>query len=185
MDNSFLFFYKAILIIVFVSWMILTAICQFKKNRLSQWIKAHDVLTLIPLWTFFAPNPGTKDYHLLYREKDDKGTRSDWFEVEMNAGRSFWSFLWNPAKRRNKILSDVIQSLIDIMPEVKTNPNSIMVTLSYLLVLNFVGSLDNNSSDSISRQFMLAESEGFVENVHPALILLSPEHPVTRSINTI
>jgi hypothetical protein len=183
MDNSFLFFYKAILTIVFASWMILTIICQFKENKLSQWIKELDALSLIPLWTFFAPNPGTKDYHLLYREKDNKGTRSDWFEVEMNTRRRFWSFLWNPTKRKNKILSDVIQGLISTMPQAKTNPNSIMVTLSYLLVLNFVGSLDNNSSDSISRQFMLAESEGFVENGYPALILLSPEHPVKKSIN--
>jgi hypothetical protein len=101
----------------------------------------------------------------------------------MNTRRRIWSFLWNPTKRRNKILSDAIQGLIGIMPQVKKNPNSIMVTLSYLLLLNFIGRLDTNRSDSKSRQFMLAESEGFVENTNPALILLSPEHPVTRSIN--
>jgi hypothetical protein len=39
------------------------------------------VSPLLPRWTFFAPNPGTVDYHLCYRHRLANGEFTHWQEV--------------------------------------------------------------------------------------------------------
>src|SRR5581483_6746809 len=44
-------------------------------------LNARDRLAIIPHWTFFAPNPGTSDFHLLARDRLAGGGFSAWKEV--------------------------------------------------------------------------------------------------------
>ncbi|MCB1020571.1 MAG: hypothetical protein H6509_07465 [Bryobacterales bacterium] len=75
---------------------------------LSEWFRARDPLSLIPAWNFFAPNPGTTDYHLLYRDKLDSGEVSLWREIPIEKEPTMLKGIWNPHKRKSKVLSDVI-----------------------------------------------------------------------------
>lgn len=177
--KEFTVLYQAIVAGIFITWILATCVCQFKETKLSSWLKKFDTFSLIPLWTFFAPNPGTKDYHLLYREKSRNGEVSDWIEIDIQENRRFWSFLWNPRKRTKKVLSDIIQGLVPMIPSSKKKSNSIMLSLPYMLVLNVVGLQKAQTGDHDSRQFVLAESEGYANDAPPNLILLSPYHPVS------
>lgn len=65
----------------------------------------HDAVTsrlggascLLPKFGFFAPNPGGYDYHLLYRDRLDDGSVSEWTEAsELRTVSSPVPWLWSP-----------------------------------------------------------------------------------------
>ena len=80
-------------------------------RRLALLIKSIDLFSLIPTWNFFAPNPGTNDYHLLYRERLDTGEYGVWMEIPFPKQSGLLKLVWNPRKRRAKVLSDIVISL--------------------------------------------------------------------------
>ena len=165
---------------LFLTWLLATVICQFEHWKLTTVIRTYDPLNLIPLWTFFAPNPGKQDYHLLYRDKEPGGTLSDWVEVDLHEERYLFSFIWNPDKRDKKVLSDIVQDLIMMIrtDNGERNKKYLMVTLPYLAILKLVCTRERASSETAYRQFMLAGSYGFNASEAPEFILLSMFHPI-------
>lgn len=175
-----IFFYEIFVAAVFLIWLIVTVICQFDDWKIAIEIRTFDFLNLIPLWTFFAPNPGKQDYHLLYRDKGQGGTVSDWVEVDLQEERYPYSFIWNPDKRDKKVLSDIVQDLIMTIrsDNGERNKNYLIVTLPYLAVLKVVCNKERCLTETAHRQFMLAGSHGFNSSEAPAFILLSMFHPL-------
>ncbi|MDN5286410.1 MAG: hypothetical protein JWR38_2684 [Mucilaginibacter sp.] len=173
--------YEFIVIAFLASWFLLTVLCQFKDTKFSEFIRYKvDLFGLIPLWTFFAPHPGKRDYHLLYRDKITEQAYSEWQEMDITEERTFWSWFWNPEKRDKKILSDVVQSLVSSIPYYKGengNLNLLMFSMPYLIVLHAVSQCKQQSQHAY-RQFMLAESSGYHKETEPALILLSVFHQI-------
>lgn len=165
---------------IFLIWLIATVICQFEEWKITSAIRTFDPLNLIPLWTFFAPNPGKQDYHLLYRDKEPGGTIGDWVEVDMHEERYLFSFIWNPDKRDKKVLSDIVQDLIVTIrsDNGERNKKYLIVTLPYLAVLKVVCTKERTSVKTAYRQFMLAGSHGFKSTEAPEFILLSMFHPL-------
>jgi hypothetical protein len=174
--------YELLIMCILLCWFVATVICQFKETRLSKFIRNKiDILSFVPLWTFFAPNPGKRDYHLIYRDKYDEGVVSEWKEIEITEERYWWSFLWNPQKRDKKVLSDIIQNLITLVPEYKrvgADNNLIACSLPYIIVLGAVSRQDTDEKKirCTARQFMLAESTGYQEEPTVGFILLSLFH---------
>lgn len=73
--------------------------------RIGTFLRSRDRPGLIPVWTFFAPRPGTSDEVLLYRDRLGEHETSEWMPVlspRARAGR----FLWNPGKRVSKLVTD-------------------------------------------------------------------------------
>jgi len=172
--------YESAVTLIFGIWFLLTILCQFRDTRMSAFIRnTIDIFGLIPLWTFFAPNPGKSDYHLLYRDKIDEQTNGEWLEVDITEERSFWSWCWNPEKRDKKILSDVIQNLVSSIPYYKSanGYDLLMFSMPYLIVLHAVSHCDCKRP-STQRQFMLAETSGYLQETSPAVILLSVFHQI-------
>src|SRR6516165_3344166 len=82
--------------------LILTVAGQFRNQ--SKWVarwKYRDVCGIIPLWTFFAPNPGMTDYHLMWRDRYADHSCSPWHEV-VAPSASWLKAIWNPHKRSRK-----------------------------------------------------------------------------------
>lgn len=77
-------------------------------KAIANWFLESDVFSIIPSWNFFAPNPGTTDYHLLYRDKLESGELSVWREIPIDKEPSLLRAVWNPRKRKSKVLSDVV-----------------------------------------------------------------------------
>jgi hypothetical protein len=137
-------------------------------------VRMRDRLTIIPRWSFFAPIPGTSDYHLLVRDKLVGGTLSTWREVDVHVQpRTALAFLWNPDKRSNKALFDITSMLLQIASKANHQHETVCLSLPYLMLLNTVSSLPR-SPFTVGRQFMLVKTDGpgtapdalFVSNVH-------------------
>ena len=170
--------YELCIGVFFIIWLAITVICQFDGRKLSTAIRAYDGLNLIPLWTFFAPNPGTQDYHLLYRDKGQGDTPGEWHEIDIQEERYFFSCIWNPDKRDKKVLADVVQDLITMVQSTQHDTKFLIVTLPYLTILKAVCTKEKTVSNAAERQFMLAGSHGFNSTKAPEFILLSMFHPV-------
>ncbi|MGN8069384.1 hypothetical protein [Mucilaginibacter sp. 22184] len=173
--------YETIVTVFLAFWFLITIVCQFRDSVLSNFFKHKvDIFGLIPLWTFFAPHPGKRDYHLLYRDKITEDSYSEWHEIDITEERSFWSWLWNPEKRDKKILSDVVQSLVTMIPLYRKEElglNLLMFSMPYIIVLHAVSQRQKESNE-VSRQFMLAETSGYQKETDPALVLLSVFHQI-------
>ena len=136
--------------------LLLTVACQSLRFRPARWVKRHDVFCLIPTWTFFAPNPGTRDTRLFWREVRTDGEMSPWREPSPPA-LTPWRGLWNPALRTQKAINDA-GSLI---AQVRSSGDSTQMLLSvpYLVLLRYVAA-QPGSPNGVARQFALVESSG-------------------------
>src|SRR5215210_3051032 len=122
-----------VVVIVYILWVAATVANQF-HSWCPAWLRAVDVFGLIPVWTFFAPNPGMTDYYLLYRDRLPGGSFDNWRKVELKPSENgFRLALWNPAKRKHKALSDMVSSLIRLANQSRSEA---LVTVPYILILN-------------------------------------------------
>src|SRR5687768_1505484 len=96
-----------IVIAAFVVWFFISILNQHRKTRKKvSAVTNRDICSLIPIWTFFAPNPGRTDLYLLYRDRDQDGNISDWREIG-TARRKSWTVQWSPKRRIHKGIVDV------------------------------------------------------------------------------
>src|SRR5215212_5280136 len=158
-----------VVIIIYLVWGAATIANQFHSRR-PAWLRAADVFGLIPVWTFFAPNPGMTDYYLLYRDRLPDGSFDNWRRVELTKSENGLRVaLWNPAKRRHKALSDIVSSLIRLSGQIETD--ELIVTVPYILILNFVTSrLHSLGADAT--QFMVLEHSGFSNEPERSRVLV-------------
>jgi len=113
------------------------------------------LVRLVPQWNFFAPNPGTQDFHLLYRDQLVDGSVGPWREcADFTGKRPAAAPIWHPEKRAKKTLYDITAMLIT---ENLTDRNLIKLSIPHLLALNYVAALPR-SSLSTARQFVLIET---------------------------
>ncbi|PAW95018.1 hypothetical protein CKK33_16545 [Mucilaginibacter sp. MD40] len=173
--------YTGVVGLLLALWFVATVICQFRESKASNFIRHHlDTFGMIPLWTFFAPSPGKRDYHLLFRDKYADQTVGEWQQMEITEERKLWSCIWNPQKRDKKVISDVVQNLVSTMPHYRSGEGDyrlLMFSMPYLIVLHAV-SLCKRVPETESRQFMLAESCGYIKETDPTFILLSVFHQI-------
>lgn len=145
-------------VILYVVWCAATIANQF-HSWCPRWLKALDVFGLIPVWTFFAPNPGMTDYYLLYRDRLPSGSLDNWRRVELRPWENSFRFaLWNPTKRKQKALSDMVSALIRLAKDRKAE--ELIVTVPYILILNFITSRPHSLGTN-GTQFMVLEHGGF------------------------
>lgn len=125
----------------------------------------------IPRWSFFAPIPCTHDYYLLFRHLEAKGTLSPWQNAFPLSQRPFYSFLWNPGKRKMKAVLDVTLDLLKYIQKEK-DEKQICVSLPYLQLLNHINSLCTNSKATKVQFTILSHSQSseyevaFVSELH-------------------
>lgn len=134
-----------------------------------------DYLQLIPRWTFFAPNPGINDYHLVVRAVPKASDYGPWCECTVAADRTRLSFFWNPQKRGKKVLNDAVQSLRQAAKLEEIGEDGLPFTIPYLLLLHAANSTLSPSS-AAAIQFAIIESQGhsdreleaaFISHIHP------------------
>ena len=159
-------------IAVLVAWLLISTLAQLSWAPMKK-LKTHDAFSLIPNWSFFAPKPGTSDYHLVYRDTDSSGGTGQWREIPLADERTLWGAIWNPQKRKTKTLSDVVRGLITLAKDRSLKDYSL--TLPYLAILNYISSLPR-SGPWVRTQFMILKSEGFYSEQDPQFLFLSNEH---------
>lgn len=159
-------------------WFVGSVLNQFQFEWFQK-VRNVDHFALLPLWTFFAPNPGQTDYHLVYRDRRTDGSITEWMELAITESRKFHSFVWNPEKRSKKVLSDVVATLMESTRHVPPDKTgfAIMLSLPYLVLLNVVSNLAATPG-ATHRQFVIAETAGFKRTEDPLLVLKSDFHPL-------
>ncbi|MGI5451297.1 hypothetical protein ACQEVM_37150 [Streptomyces sp. CA-243310] len=158
---------------VLAIWLAASAAAQHKKARnvlLSWWDKSW-ASPLLPVFTFFAPRPASRDYYLLVRTWSD-GDLGPWREIQVDSPWRWFHCVWNPAKRQGKAFSDIINNLLTAPP--KSDVQCVLHN-SYLQLLSLVSSIDSQV-DSTHLQFMVVGVGGYNSDVPSTVTLLSNLH---------
>ena len=156
-------------------WLLVSTICQFNILRLEDFFRRMDYFSLLPRWSFFAPNPGVTDYHLLYRDKCEKNECGRWREYAIASKRTLLGALWNPKKRTKKALADAVQTLIRSSKEL--TPAQYKTSVCYIALVNFIASLPRNTEGKAT-QFMIMESYGHYTEKDPRMLFRSEFHKI-------
>jgi hypothetical protein len=140
-------------------------------------IKNWDYFSLIPLWTFFAPTPGTRDHEVLFRDRLIDGRDTAWRQISViNVP---WSCgIWNPAKRMKKANLDLTvflaQHLVNaIKLENEEAKKSVFLSLPYIGIATRVASAPRGPLTS-QRQFLVALSNGYEDPREAEILFISP-----------
>jgi len=172
--------FKVFAIMVFSVWFLMSILYQV--NWISSWIGRYDYLSLLPKWTFFAPNPGTYDHHIIYREcganvdtsSPDKWLNlssrlSPWQELSYADLESGIPFLWNPKRRMTKAISDIANSFAAASLRHSAFSQYMPFTLEYFLITHLV---QQKATPNTQFQWAIVRSHGFSENrqSHPFLV---------------
>lgn len=122
-------------------------------------------MSFIPNWSFFAPTPGMYDYHLLYRGVNHSGEVLDWVEaLSVKDKRGPFAFIWHPDKKILKTIIDLTQELVRFSVLVNDN-KQICLSIPYLHILNYISSLQHESSIKKVQFMILSSSKLFDYNV--------------------
>lgn len=141
---------EAIFAAVLCIWFCVTALRQIgpmfpeRAQWLSDYFRKWDFFSLVPVWTFFAPNPAMHDFHLLFRDKLTSGKYTPWTELRLAPTRTLLHTFWNPKKREKKALYDAASLLrtdIKALESAKAPEDAAVLSLGYLMLLNYVSNL--------------------------------------------
>lgn len=166
---------KIILVLFFSIWAIFSVILQFPKYREAKF-KEYDIFSLIPYWTFFAPNPNISDYRFFYVLFDNHGNKGDFIEVNYFYAKQWFSVLWHPYKRVNKFYFDTVQSLVLLFKEVDNE--RISTTLPYYILLNYLKEVNQGNDNFSEIQFIIIETYGIITDKEPKMIFSSKVHSI-------
>lgn len=172
--------FSTVLLGLLALWFLISLLAQFRRvgwlGDWVGWVKSWDYLALIPAWSFFAPNPGTRDFELLFRDRLVDGQHTPWKEIERPVG-SFVRAIWNPSKRRQKAVVDMCSLLTRMAAGNRTELGARHVILSvpYLGLLTYVSSLEAGPL-SLSRQFLIATTFGYHSDKKPEILYISNLH---------
>lgn len=160
----------------YIGWLLITCVSQplfFTTN----WISRYDVLRLIPIWTFFAPNPGVSDFNLLSRFKLQDGTITTFDEIPLRGPKKISTALFNPHRRLQKALHDHARSVVMQIETELTDENrdNIKLTFSYISLLSYCAELPA-PADAHFIQFIILESFGYQPLTDTRLIINSEFH---------
>jgi hypothetical protein len=158
---------------VMAAWFLASVLGQLPFPRIER-MRRWDLCGLVPYWNFFAPHPGTRDFHLLYRDRLADGTVTPWTEVPLCDARRWWHAAWNPVKREKKALFDVT---VQLLKEALQTPRTelLQVSVPYLVLLTFVSALPRPAA-ATGTQFLLMVSPGSVDDPVPEPMFTSALH---------
>ena len=139
-------------------WLVITLLAQ--HPRFQPFINTFNALHIIPRWTFFAPNPGIRDYHLVIRDRCSNGQLTGWRSVPVYSPRPRLGYLWNPQKRSSKIMNDAVQAIKLLLKRENIGTAGIHFTAPYLLLLYYAAHAVPPEPDAIEFQIAIIESTG-------------------------
>jgi hypothetical protein len=166
--------YTIMVICLFIVWGIVSITNQWGASWLTR-ILQFDYFSLIPYWTFFAPNPGQTDYHLVFRDKFVDGTVTPWTEVDVGDRRTAVACIWNPGKRPGKVLADVASGLALMIAQDPDSLAVVCITYHYMILLNVLEDRPLRPPGAL-RQFAIVETGGYTRDKFPNVVVTSEYH---------
>jgi hypothetical protein len=114
-------------------WFAASVVHQFQPRYWRRWA-ARDVLGLLPRWSFFAPNPGRHDLHVVYRDRTDESWGS-WVELGAAPAPRWWRAAWNPHRYARKAVMDLVNGVRAVPVD---RSRSHLLSSSYVALLDWV-----------------------------------------------
>jgi len=118
---------------VFVAWWVVSAFNQFHSGAWTLRLRRHIPLGLIPLWTFFAPNPARADTRIVWRVEHAHGW-SGWQEMYFGFAPAWRRWIMNPELTFNKAVNDLVGTLTRVHPD--PSDRSVLFNSGYLTLLS-------------------------------------------------
>ncbi|MDX3635662.1 hypothetical protein OG920_03530 [Streptomyces europaeiscabiei] len=159
--------------------LVVTVAGQHPFEQFSRF-RAKDVLSLVPNWRFFAPNPCMHDSHFLYRTVDADGSASPWHDAFATETRKPQHIVWFPTRRADK---GMVDACADILPTLEfggfegaaRTPGYRMITENLRVLIRSRGPVPE---DVRGFQFALAKATGYDTRHRPSLLFVSPFVPL-------
>jgi hypothetical protein len=127
---------QSLLAVLFGFWIVLTVL-QHTSPELAKRIAHADIFGLVPIWTFFAPKPGTIDWLLLYRLELEDMSFSAWSPVRYSVRLGHYPRMFiNPYKKINKATADLVGAFEQ--ERRVANGRNMLLSVPYLVWLNVV-----------------------------------------------
>jgi hypothetical protein len=157
---------SGLLILALLTGWFLISILNQLTNRYGAWVNKINVYGFIPGWTFFAPTPGTLDYRFVYRDVFADGTTSVWEEVDWCRPRLWLDAVWYPRRYATKLVVDSINGLAKVVAamekegiDVEREPQGLILSTPYIILLNIVMGIPRQSPSSTARQMALFQQD--------------------------
>jgi hypothetical protein len=157
---------------VLAVWWTISALNQFHSGAWTRRVRRYIPLELIPLWTFFAPNPARADSRLVWREEHNSKW-GNWRELHFGFASAGGRWLANPELILNKAVSDLVGSLLSLPKE----DRSVLLSSAYLALLNIVLAQPRPAGCS-SLQFAVVRTSAGSFDRHVEVAYLSEVHEV-------
>lgn len=148
----------------------LTVVCQV-EGRWAEALRQRDMFGLFPGWNFFAPRPGSVDFHLLYRDELPGGALTDWREIPLTHQRRWHDWIWNPERRLKKVVFDAFTALAQVV----TLEADVRLSVPYLVLLTYVTAYPRLYAFERT-QFLLMMSTPDRPGSEPVEVVLSDRH---------
>jgi hypothetical protein len=159
---------------ILFSWLILTVVFHFPLTG-NYFLRAKDLLGLVPDWRFFCPTPIRNNYFILYRDFINENEITNWMELTLCPPRHFYNFFWNVGRKYRKSYLDVCIELIGIATQSKKSEDFIVGSISYLSILNHISRIPRNGKIELT-QFAIMTRSSIDKNAETLLIFLSKVH---------
>lgn len=118
---------------------------------------------LIPIWHFFAPNPSTYSFWILYRNMYQENNFSAWQELNLGTERNpYWSFVYNPPTRLNKAVIDLAFDLTDQ----KQAGITVELSNAYLHILRHVTHASNDPFATAIQFCIASRRDKLIPEIH-------------------
>ncbi|MFG2143050.1 hypothetical protein ACGFRG_02465 [Streptomyces sp. NPDC048696] len=163
---------SVVVAVVLAAWLMLTVVAALPRigealrKRVPAWFSP-----LLPSWTFFAPNPATKDKVLMYRDVLANGTVGPLRLVLPDGGAG---------GRAGKALFDAAAHLVrraaqgwEEEPDARTRDARLMISTPYLLLLNRAASAPHDAA-AVGFEFVIAHAS--LRDEDPQVIFVSMVH---------
>jgi hypothetical protein len=160
------------------AWLLCSAIAQYRPLR-RQLLRGWDLSPfgpLLPVYTFFAPRPATRDLRLLLRYWA-QDTPGPWQELLLAERWRWFHVVWNPTKRQGKALSDLIRELARLQ---HGSPEAHILSNCYLQLLTLVDA-QTPPPDATHVQFAVVETTGFNHPGGAQLYFASERHRLSTA----
>ena len=166
---------------VFAVWWVISACNQFRSGAWTLRLRRYVPLGLIPLWTFFAPNPARADSRLIWRE--EHGSRWDcWRELHLGFAPAKSRWLVNPELILNKAVVDLVSSLLRVRLE--QQDRSALLSSAYLTLLSIVLTQPRRTGSS-SIQFAIVRTSAGTHARRVDVAFLSEVHDIAGSVTHV
>lgn len=161
---------------VLAGWLVTSVLNQHPDVFVFSRLRRLDpTATLLPNWRFFAPNPATKDYHLLHRLLKADGTPGEWSETIKTPPRHWLQMFWFPDRRQGKGLYDICSVLVRHMNDRHVTKAAGYRKLRDLVSVHAAAGHEGPTPQGF--QFLLLSHTGFDDEPEPVHLFASGLEP--------